>query len=195
MTLLDTPEGATPLTQDDLNGLLPYLTTREELDSFEQLNITEAVQWAFRSRTLKKDLLEPHNLQLLHQKMFKNTWKWAGTFRKTQTNIGVESPLIAVELKKLCHDVKWWLEHTTYPLVEIAVRLHHRLVWVHPFPNGNGRHARLSADLLLHFHGGQKLTWGGKHLIRESDLRREYLASLREADNRSYERLIRFAQS
>lgn len=196
MSIANTPEGATPLSPDDLRGLIPsHYTTRAQLDAHEQANILQARSWSFKSRTFKSELITFSGLMLLHKRMFDDTWELAGKMCKTQTNIGVETPQISTELHKLTGDVSYWLEHETYPLVELAVRFHHRLVWIHPFPNGNGRHARLAADLLMYFRGGTELTWGGRSLSAASDVRKQYISALRQADQHHFNNLIQFACS
>ena len=147
----DYPLGATPLDSDELEGLrLSHITNRAELDRWEQDNIIEAETWAFRKTNITKDdLLSVDFIRLLHKRMFRNVWKWAGEFRSSEKNIGVECWSIGPTLKILLDDVKFWLEQNVYPPDEIGARFHHRLVAIHPFANGNGRHARLMADLLL----------------------------------------------
>jgi Fic-DOC domain mobile mystery protein B len=189
------PEGATPLDPDAAKGLIPRLRIQSELNEFEQSNIQSALEWALKSRKLKQELLSIEGIKLLHKKMFDLTWKWAGKFRTHNTNLGVNWYMVPEELKKLCDDVRYWEEHKTYQLVELAVRFHHRLVSVHPFPNGNGRVSRLAADLFLEYRNEAPLSWGASiELVAESDARKEYLSALREADQARYERLIRFAK-
>ena len=196
MKIFDMSEGATPLTNDDLDGLIPsHYTSRSQLDAHEQANIIQARHWAFKSRKLKKDLISYSGLMLLHKKMFEDTWEWAGKLRTVQTNIGIEAIQISSELGKLTGDVSFWLKNDTYSLVELAVRFHHRLVWIHPFPNGNGRHARLAADLFVEFNGGAELTWGRANLSFDSENRKKYIDSLRCADNYDFKKLIDFATS
>ena len=131
---------------------------------------------------------------MLHKKMFSQTWRWAGRFRRKELNIGVEWIMIPEQLKALCDDVKYWSEHSVFEPTEISLRFHHRLVQIHPFPNGNGRLSRLAADLFLQYRKVPPLTWGGTiDLNNDGPDRREYIASLREADVGGYERLMRFA--
>ena len=196
MKIKDIP-GATPLDEETLQGLIPSLTTQSELNEFEAENIAEAVQWAFTSRKMKKDLLSATGLIALHKKMFDQTWKWAGTFRKCETNIGVDPKNIQSELAALLGDVKYWLENKTYPIDEIAIRVHHKLVWIHPFPNGNGRFSRLACDLLLRFNGAEKFEWGwgSEDLMAQSEDRTFYIQSLKRADKMGdYADLLRFAR-
>ena len=188
------PEGATPLDPDSARGLIPRLTMQSELNEFEQTNIQLAVEWAIKSRKLKRELVSIEGIRLLHRKMFDLTWKWAGKFRYHETNIGVSWQQIPEQLKNLCDDVNYWDQQGTYQPIEAAVRLHHRLVSIHPFPNGNGRLSRLVADLYLEYRKHSSFVWGApESLIGNSADRKEYLAALREADAGKYERLIRFA--
>lgn len=192
------PPGATPLEQEDMEGLLPqHLTTQGQLNEWEQANILEAEN-RFLSRK-HKNLLSLEFIQKLHKAMFGMTWRWAGKFRHRQTNIGVEWHQIATQLKLLCDDVSYQLEHNTYPIDELAVRFHHRLVLIHAFPNGNGRHARLMADLLLRQNGKDRFSWGRKtlngNLANAGETRRKYLSALRKADQGQFDELIEFARS
>lgn len=188
------PEGATPLDPDSARGLIPRLTMQSELNEFEQTNIQLAVEWATKSRKLRRELVSIEGVKLLHRKMFDLTWKWAGKLRQHETNLGVPWHNIPEELRKLCDDVQYWDEHAVYQPIEAAVRFHHRLVSIHPFPNGNGRLSRLSADYYLIYRKHQSLSWGVTENLADSSVdRKEYLAALREADKGKYERLISFA--
>lgn len=187
------PKGATPLDPDEAAALKPGLTTGRELNAFEQANITQAVAWARKSRKLKSSLLSIDSIRLLHKRMFDDTWKWAGNFRTTGKNIGVEPYLIQSQLATLCGDGNYWLENKTFPIDICAIRFHHRLVSIHPFPNGNGRHSRLVADLLMIFSGKSPFTWGGASIDFEGNTRTNYLNALRSADKGNYELLIEFA--
>lgn len=189
----DYPPGATPLDGDELASLIPgHITTQGELNEWEQLNIVQGEQWARKQR---KDILTESFVRQLHKQMFGETWKWAGEFRKTDKNIGVDWLKIGVELKKLLDDTHYQIEHASYPSDEIAVRFHHRLVFIHPFPNGNGRHARLMADLLAERLGQPRFTWGSRSLIDESATRQRYIAALQAADARDIAPLLAFARS
>ena len=141
--------GATPLDEEAIAALIPGLTTKAELNEFEAANIARALLWATTNRKLKSDLLSASGLKLLHRKMFEDTWQWAGEFRTRQTNIGVAPQKIQNDLAVLLGDIQFWLKHQTFSVEEIAVRFHHRLVWIHPFTNGNGRFSRLATDLFL----------------------------------------------
>ncbi|BFD45611.1 mobile mystery protein B [Candidatus Tisiphia endosymbiont of Ditula angustiorana] len=187
-------EGATPLNQDEINNLLPkHLTTQSELNEWEQYNILKAEEWVLQRK--RQDILSISFAQKLHNKMFDNTWSWAGKFRKTQTNIGVNSIYIGQELKLLFDDTIYQLTHKIYPLRETAIRFHHRLVFIHPFPNGNGRFSRLFADLILVSHNEHRFSWGRSNLICDNATRKQYLEALRAADNNDYSKLIIFADS
>ena len=189
------PDGATPLDHDAKLDLIPALTTQKQLNAFEQANISVAIEWAIKSRKLKITLVSVDGITTLHKKMFSQTWRWAGCFRRKELNIGVEWIMIPEQLRALCDDVSYWTEHTVFEPTEIAVRFHHRLVQIHPFPNGNGRLSRLAADLFLQYRKVPSLTWGGPiDLNSHGPDRREYIASLRDADGGGYDRLIRFAK-
>lgn len=188
------PEGATPLDPDEIEGLIPtHVVNRDQLNELEQQNIAEAEIWLMTAR-LKKINTE-HNLRTLHKKMFGQTWKWAGVFRKTGKNIGVDAYQISVSLKNLCDDVDTWIEFSSYPADEIAARFHHRLVYIHLFPNGNGRHARLAADILLMKQLGlPRFTWGSGIIDHAGEVRSQYIFALREADRGDYQSLLDFVR-
>lgn len=184
---------ATPLEPEERAQLIPtYITTRAQLNEAEQINITEADDWAFAR---KRDALSEDFLLGLHRRMFRKVWRWAGSFRTTERNIGVDAYKIGVELRMLLDDVRFWIENATYPPDEIAVRFHHRLVWIHPFPNGNGRHARMAADLLAVALGRPRLTWGSASLVEAAKTRAAYVAALKAADNHDIAPLLVFARS
>lgn len=191
----DYPEGATPLDPDEAHGLLlSHITTRVELDRWEQENITEAEIWVFR-RT-PRDILTDGFIKRLHKRMFGNVWRWAGEYRSTGKNIGVPAWQIATELRTLYADTAAWLEHGSYPPDEIAVRFHHRLTVIHPFPNGNGRHARMMTDILLvHLLKQPRFTWGSGNLVDAGECRRQYINALRAADRHDYGALLEFVRS
>ncbi|MCM8614224.1 mobile mystery protein B [Accumulibacter sp.] len=190
---LDYPPGATPLDGDELTSMIPgHITTQGELNEWEQLNIVQGEQWARKQR---KDILTESFVRQLHQQIFGETWKWAGEFRKSDKNIGVDWLKIGVELKKLLDDTHYQVEHGSFPADEIAIRFHHRLVAIHPFPNGNGRHARLMADLLIERLGKPRFTWGSQSLVDASATRQAYIAALQAADRRDIAPLLAFARS
>lgn len=189
----DYPEGATPLEAEELLDIIPtHITTQEQLNAWEQKNIVSAEEWA-RS---KKNIVSVVFIQQLHKHMFDETWKWAGKFRHSEKNIGIAWYMIPVELKKLCDDVTYQFEHQSFSDDEIAIRFHHRLVWIHPFPNGNGRHARLMADLLIMQHRGKRFSWGmNQDLSKATPIRKQYIQALRLADHGDYTMLTTFARS
>jgi|SRR5579859_434329 len=193
--LIDAEEdGATPLTAEERDALIPsYVTLRREVNEVEQIGINDADAWAFSRR---RDVLEEAFLCQLHKRMFGEVWKWAGEFRTTPRDIGVEPWDIAPQLRILLNDARAWIEYGAFPLDEIAVRFSHRLVWIHPFPNGNGRHSRLAGDLMAVQLGRPRLTWGsGGDLIAADVLRKTYIAALKSADGEVIDPLLAFARS
>lgn len=190
---LDYPPGATPLDADELASLIPsHITTQGELNEWEQLNILQGEAWARKQR---KKILDEAFLRQLHKQMFGETWRWAGEFRKSDKNIGVDWLKIGVELRKLLDDVRYQTEHAAYPPDEIATRFHHRLVAIHPFSNGNGRHARQMAGLLVERLGQPRFTWGSRSLTDAGETRLRYIAALQAADARDYVPLLAFVRS
>ena len=194
--LFQEPEDATPLEPGERNGLLQsWITHRKDLNEAEQENIVAGAAWARGRRRLPIDrMLTDDFVRTLHKRMFGEVWEWAGTFRSTERNIGIQAYRIAVELTNLLSDVHYWVEHATFPPDEIAIRFHHRLVAIHPFPNGNGRHARLAADLLVEKLGRQPFSWGGGSLADVGALRARYVTALRSADNHDIGPLLAFAR-
>lgn len=186
-------DSATPLTPEEREALIPsYITLRRELNEVEQIGIADADRWAFAR---KRDVLDEAFLKRLHQRMFKDVWRWAGQFRTTPRNIGVEAWCIEQDLRHLLDDVRYWTRHATYPPDEIAVRFHRRLVFIHPFPNGNGRFSRLAADLLAVRLARPRFSWGSGNLIATDALRRRYVDALRAADAHDIGPLLAFARS
>lgn len=191
---LQYPVGATSLDPDESAGLIPrHITTQAELNEWEQANIIEGVQWASRQR--RRHLLDEVFLRDLHRRMFGKTWKWAGTYRQTDKNIGVDHRQIQVQLRNLIDDVTAQIEFNSYAPDELALRFHHRLVWIHPFANGNGRHARQAADMLVTRLGQPAFGWGGRCLVEAGAKRQAYLEALRAADRRNLRPLMDFARS
>ena len=190
------PEGATPLDPDEIEGLkFKHVTTRSELDHLEQANIESGLQWLKRARNV--DVLDEHFLRNLHRRLFGDVWSWAGDFRRTEKNIGVDPIQIPTELRTLLDDVRFWLKNETYPAAEIALRFHHRLVKIHLFANGNGRHARIAADLLLtRCLKSAPIDWAaGQDLQALTSRRAEYISALRAADAHDYEPLLAFVKA
>lgn len=190
--LLEQDDASTPLTPDERADLIPsYITMRHELNEAEQVNIFEAEEWAFAR---KRDVLNETFLLNLHKRMFGQVWKWAGKIRTTERNIGVPAYRIGIDLNQLLGDVKYWIEHNTYDPDEIAYRFHHKLVFIHPFPNGNGRHARMATDLLLKSLGRERFSWGSGNLVDANTTRTQYVAALRAADGHDYGSLKDFVR-
>ena len=189
------PTGATPLDPDETGGLLlSHITTREELNHWEQMNIGEAEEWAFNRK--HKDLLSQAFICRLHKKMFGSIWAWAGQFRKSMKNLGVQPWQIALEVNQLCQDTSEWIKSATYEPDEICIRFHHKLVWIHPFANGNGRHASLMADLLSkQIFNNEPFTWGRTDLMGPGKSRAAYITALQAADQQDYSLLQQFARS
>lgn len=195
--LFQEPEDATPLEPHEREGLLQtWITHRRDLNEAEQENIVEGAAWArSRRRVSLERMLSEHFMLTLHKRMLGDVWEWAGTLRTTERNIGIRAYRVGVEFGSLLRDVLYWTEHETFPADEIAVRFHHRLVAIHPFPNGNGRHARLAADLLIDRLGGGRFSWGGGSLADVGELRARYVAALRAADNHDIAPLLEFART
>jgi Fic-DOC domain mobile mystery protein B len=192
--LFDQPSDATPLEPEEREGLRPsWISNRSELNQAEQANIAAGVAWVGRSR--RKDLLTEEFIKKLHTRMFGDVWTWAGDFRKTERNIGIDPVRIPVELRTLLDDVRYWIDQKTFSPDEIAVCFHHRLVAIHPFPNGNGRTARLLADLLVEELGGKPFTWGRASLTNAGEARSSYIDALRAADRHDIGPLLAFARS
>lgn len=190
----DYPPGATPLDPDEAAGLMPaHIANHGQLNEWEMANILEGERWAFGRP--HADLLSNDFVCRLHKRMFGNTWRWAGKFRTTEKNIGVDPLQIPVALRDLNADVAVQLQHGSYPLDEIAARYSHRLVAIHPFANGNGRLSRTIADLLLVQQGAQRFSWGAADLVAAGDVRERYIAALRAADGRDYGPLLAFVRS
>jgi len=189
--------GQTPLDEEEKRDLIPSIVTREDLDAFEQENILEARQWVMKKSVLvRQDIFSEKFLLNLHKRMFGQVWKWAGKFRKSNKNIGVDYYQIPSELRLLLDDANYWLEHQTYSVSDMAVIFHHRLVKIHLFSNGNGRHARMCADVIVAKFGGNKLTWGGNFdLAKPDEIRNRYISALRDADRGNYDSLKVFSQS
>ena len=188
------PEGATSFHPLDHEGLIPNVQSREELNEFEFQNIASGEAWAWKSRKLKKDLISVNNLCALHKKMFGATWRWAGSTRVRATNIGLPHQQVKEAFHALCGNVKFWIEHNTYPKDEIAIRFHQQLTHIHPFPNGNGRFARLAADLLVEQLGEKRFTWGTRLADIDGTSRSNYLSALKKADGGEFGDLIKFAR-
>jgi Fic-DOC domain mobile mystery protein B len=189
----DEPDGATPLDPDELQGLkYPHVTTRGELDELEQANIEQGLDWIGRRRG--GSIFDDSFIRVLHEKLFGDVWTWAGEYRLTEKNIGIDPLQISVQLRALLDDARYWAENGVYPPLEAAAYFHHRMVKIHPFPNGNGRHARIAADILLEdIYEHPPIAWAsGYDLQADNERRNDYIAALRAADGYEFGPLLVF---
>ncbi|MGS2718466.1 mobile mystery protein B [Eionea flava] len=189
-TLLKEPMVRHP---DELDGLkFKHVSTRGELDQLEQASITEGLKWLDKQKN--PDVLSEAFVLELHKRLFGSVWKWAGSFRRTEKNIGVDPIQVAIQLRQLLDDAKYWVEHDTYSSKELAARFHHKLVFIHPFPNGNGRHARIMADAILtKLLNEPAIDWAGGYRLEAMNERRDqYIAALRAADRHDLRALLKF---
>ena len=196
--LFQEPEDATPLypgLPKDVRQT--WITNRSDLNEAEQENILKGSAWARRNRRTPEatDILTDQYVRTLHEKMFGEVWRWAGSYRKNELNIGIAPHLVPAAVPELLGNVRFWIENQTFPADEIAVRLHHGLTQIHGFPNGNGRHAREMADLVIERLGGKALTWGGGSLQDTGTLRAKYVAALKAADGHDMAPLMAFVRS
>lgn len=197
---LEYPEGATPLDSNETAGLIPtYISTQSELNALEQENILHAEAWLARKRSAEKILTEKF-FRELHLKMFGDVWRWAGAYRNSEKSIGIPWNQIPMAVKNMLENAKFQIGEGVYPIEELCARLHHRIVEIHPFANGNGRHARYFVDALLDSLGEPKFTWGSKEnhtdeLGKHGPARKKYIAALKEADRKNIEPLLKFVRT
>lgn len=189
--------GQTPLNKDEVNGLkIKSITIQSELDELEQLNIEKAIEWTIRTKLNAERILTEKFVKDLHKKMYGDVWKWAGEFRTSDKNIGVHWSHISVKLKDVFDDTAYWIENNTYEPEEIAIRFKHRIVSIHCFPNGNGRHSRLMADIIMEKIFLEEIfTWHKSKMVKADEVRKKYIDALRQADNRDIKPLINFAKA
>lgn len=194
---MDYIDDQTPLDEDEKEGLLVgTITTRGELDLFEQLNIEKAVVWSIHRNFTISSLLTESFVKTLHLRMFGDVWDWAGTFRRSNKNIGVDWINIGVELKLLLDDTSYWFDNKAFVSDELAIRFKHRLVKIHCFPNGNGRHSRMMADIIISsVFGKEVFSWKLSNMVKPDKIRREYIDAIREADAGNITPLIQFARA
>ena len=189
--------GQTPLDEDEKEGLLiESISSRGELDEFEQLNIEKAIEWTISRKFVEKTILTEEFVKSLHIQMFGEVWSWAGQFRKSNKNIGIDWTIIGIELKKLLDDTEFWIKNSSYNPDEIAIRFKHRLVKIHCFPNGNGRHSRMMADIIIEsIFEMEVFDWRYSSMVRADATREEYISAIKKADGGDIEPLLDFARS
>ena len=176
--------------------MIPTISTRGELDEFEQANIEAAIIWSMKTKFSQETFLSIAFIKELHRRMFSEVWAWAGAFRRTNKNLGVDKYIIEQELLKLTDDCRYWISNEVYLEDEIAVRFKYRLVSIHPFPNGNGRHSRICGDILVsQILGRHVFPWGGKRIEKSGETRKQYLQALQKADQDDFTPLLEFARS
>jgi Fic-DOC domain mobile mystery protein B len=194
---LDYHDGQTPLDETEKEGLrIASVSTHAELDELEQLNLEKALAWVIQTKIKPDQILTEKFLRNVHKRMFGDVWKWAGEFRKTDKNIGTKWTQIATELKQLLDDTNYWVAHKTYSVDEIAIRFKHRLVSIHCFANGNGRHSRMMADIIIEtIFKSEVFSWSQSRMGKPDEVRKTYISALKEADNGNIEPLIAFARN
>ena len=186
----------TRLSEEDARGLIPIVLTHNDLNRLEQINIMQARTWAMRRSSIRvRDIFSQQFVKQLHRKMFDQVWRWAGDYRQSDKNIGVHHASIAIQIQQLLGNADYWLNEQIYGVTELAVIFHHRLVKIRPFINGNGRHARLFAEVITSRYNGKKLTWGRISLSEPNEVRKRYIDALRKADGGRDDAIIAFAQS
>ncbi len=190
-------DGQTPLDEEEKEGLkIKSISTQGELDEFEQLNIEKAIEWTIHANLKSERILTEKFIKDLHKKMYGDVWKWAGEFRITDKNIGINWIQIGIELKNLIDDTKYWIENKTFSPKEIAIRFKHRIVAIHCFHNGNGRHSRMMADIIIESIFGKEIfSWHKSNMVKADETRKVYIKALREADNGNINPLIKFAEN
>ncbi len=190
-------KGQTPLNENEIDGLLmKTITTMGELNEFEQLNIEKAVEWTIHNKFKRERILSEEFIKLLHKKMYGDVWRWAGRFRKSDKNIGICWTQIGIQLKVLLDDTNFWIDNNTYTPTEIAIRFKHRIVLIHCFPNGNGRHSRMIADIIMEsIFVSDFFSWHQSNMVKENDTRKKYINALKEADKGNIDPLIDFAKN
>jgi len=194
---LDYIDGQTPIDEGEKEGLLiKTITTQRELNEHEQLNIESAIQWILQKKFKAETILTEEFIKSVHKKMFCNIWSWAGKFRKSEKNIGVEWIKIGIELRYLLDDTRYWIDNSTYLPDEIAIRFKHRLVNIHCFPNGNGRHSRIMADIIIEsIFAKEVFTWHYSNMVNPDKIRKKYITAIKEGDNGNINPLISFARN
>lgn len=194
---LDYTDGQTPIDEEEKEGLrIKSISTKGELDEFEQQNIEEALQWVYSRKLNATTVFSEKFICNLHNRMFGEVWTWAGKYRKPEKNLGIPFHRIPVEARKLCDDAMTWYENDSYPPDEQAIRFKHRIVSIHCFSNGNGRHSRLMADIIASkVFGREEFSWGAGNLSKKGDTRQLYLSAVKAADRGDFGPLLGFARS
>ncbi len=184
---------------DDISGLKLDTSKQYSIDDiyfYEAKNITKAILKYLSTTPDKK--LAPFSLEWLlklHEEMFGDVWSWAGKLRRIELSIGIKAYLVNMELKKLVDDLAFWEQNKTFDVVEIAARIHHRVVQIHPFQNGNGRWSRMLANIYLKQNGLQPTAWNENLLFKENPHRDDYINALKQADNGNYSALIKLQKN
>lgn len=193
----DYVDGQAPIDKDERSGLLiETISTKAELDEFEQQNIEEAMQWVLARKFNAQEVFTEKFICNLHKRMYSNVWTWAGEFRKTDKNLGIDKFQIPMMLRSLCDDALFWVEHETFERDEIAIRFKHRIVSIHCFSNGDGRHSRLMGDIINEkLFNSSPFSWGAAKKSPNRNVRTEYLQALKSADKGVYGPLVEFARS
>ncbi len=194
---LNYDEGQTPLDEDEKEGLLIHtITTKRDLDEFEQLNIEQAIQWTLSRNFKQKEILTEAFVKEVHKRMYNKVWAWSGEYRKSNENLGIDKWRIATELRTLLNDIIYWIENETYSPDEIAVRFKHRIVSIHCFANGNGRHSRLMADIIIEKIFNRPIfSWGAGKPVANGNTRIDYINAIKAADSGNFNLLLIFARS
>lgn len=187
----------TPLNDVEKEGLLQkQISTQGELNEAEQLNIEEAIQWTMKKNFNASAILSEEFVRQLHKRMYGDVWRWGGDFRQSNKNIGVDWKQTPTALRGLIDDCKFWIDHKTFNEDEMAVRFKHRIVSIHCFSNGNGRHSRLMADVIIkQVLGKEVFSWGEKTYVDSKQARENYIAALKKADKDDLIPLIQFARA
>lgn len=190
------PQGATPI--DDLSGLIPEgILTYADLSAVEAENIFQAAnKHLHRRKNLTRRGFTEDYVRKVHRDMFGSVWTWAGSYRQSNYNLGVPVELIRDEIQKLSDDQRYWDSSlaNSMSILERAVRIHHRLAWIHPFPNGNGRHARMMMDIYLYAHRQPLTLWPSDKMSQDGNERAHYHAALKKADSGDFKDLIEFTK-
>ena len=194
--IIDYIDGQTPIDEEEKEGLrIKSITTRAELDEFEQYNIEKAIEWTIGKKWNSDFILSEDFIKQLHYKMFCDVWTWAGEFRKTNKNMGVAFYQIPTSLKQLIDNSKYWLENKTYNDDEFAIRFKHQIVSIHCFSNGNGRHSRLMADIIIsQIFKKAVFNWSMNSLNKDVENRTLYLQAIKKADKGDISELITYAR-